>query len=80
MFKVFGGILRCVGLKAYRLGGILDAQLDDEVVNLKQLKSASISNAPIIHNLGAFTNIDPDNAIKISTTDGDIYLPKLLYP
>lgn len=66
------------GNKPRRLGNALDALTPDELITKRQL--ARYLDGELVTNPGGFTNIDANNAIKIMTPSGPIYLALLIFP
>lgn len=60
------------GNKPERFGGALPAIKEDELITLAQMSD-------VVNDIGAFTNIDPDNAVKLTTSKGVFYLPIFIY-
>lgn len=67
------------GNKPQRFGGALDAVEDDDLVTKRQLTSSI--GGELVTDEGQFTNVDPNNAIRITMQDGTVvYLPIFIYP
>lgn len=65
-------------IRTESIGNVKRAARHDEVVIKSQIHE--YLDGEYITQQGAFTNIDPDHAIKITTPKGEIYLPIMLYP
>lgn len=66
------------GHKKERLGGLLRGLEGDEAVTVEQL--ANYLGGDLVTDTGAFGNLNSDQAIRINSRNGFVYIPIIVYP